>query len=311
MNCLFDASSAVFLPLQLLHRWRPAHFTRRRWFLASATVAGALYMGLALRWYRGLSRRFAQMQHTNNQFKSRPTVAAGSTARLERPPIWQRTWRQQVRSPEFWFFVAFVSVHMVKSTSFLMINKMILADYGDGDQVYLAVFTATLPASVFCIPLINFVIGRFGLGGALHAVNVLGAMYALCALVHSLPFQLVTFALYTNYRAMLYSVASVFSSQTFGPINVGRMHGLAFTLSSLGCFFNSQFVSVTNDHFAGDFTAYSIGSVALTMPLFPLTSWINSRYLVPAMENLAAAKEMAVQEMHQGAQTQETSSRGV
>jgi hypothetical protein len=36
-------------------------------------------------------------------------------------------------------------------------------------------------------------------------VNLLGILYAVCAAVPSLPFQLVTFAVYTNYRATLFS----------------------------------------------------------------------------------------------------------
>ena len=75
---------------------------------------------------------------------------------------------------------------------------MILADLGDTDQTYLAIFTALLPASVACVPMITWCLERFGLGGALHVVNFLGAGYAAASLVPSLPFQLVTFALYTN-----------------------------------------------------------------------------------------------------------------
>eukprot|EP01050_Picozoa_sp_SAG11_P048638 SAG11_NODE_26130_length_349_cov_1.020000_1_plen_65_part_10 len=54
--------------------------------------------------------------------------------------------------------------------------------------------------------------------------------------IQSLPLQIFAFALYTNYRATLFSVLSVYNARCFGPSNVGRLHGLAFTLASLGCF---------------------------------------------------------------------------
>jgi hypothetical protein len=46
-NCLFDASSALFLPLQLLHGWAPRTFSRRHWFIATAALAAATFAGVA------------------------------------------------------------------------------------------------------------------------------------------------------------------------------------------------------------------------------------------------------------------------
>jgi hypothetical protein len=219
LNCLFDASSAVFLPLQLLHGWAPAVFSRLHWFVVSAGIAAALYTGLAATWRGGHGAAFAQMKLDNAASfggAADDTATGGGEGegegesgaekkkqKQQPPPIHERSVSAQVCSAEFVCFTLFCGIHITKSTSFLGINKMILADLGDSNQTYLAIFTALLPASVICVPLITWCLDRFGLGGGLHAVNALGAGYAAASLVPSLPFQLVTFAIYTNCKSSL------------------------------------------------------------------------------------------------------------
>lgn len=202
LNCLFDASSAAFLPLQLLHGWSPTVFSRSHWFGVSAGVAGALFASLVWTWRGGHGASFTEIKLDHTGTPESP--GSGKSNHLppmqspSQPPLSERGVRQQVCSAEFGCFTAFCAIHITKSTSFLGVNKMILADLGDTDQTYLAIFTALLPASVACVPMITWCLERFGLGGALHVVNFLGAGYAAASLVPSLPFQLVTFALYTN-----------------------------------------------------------------------------------------------------------------
>jgi hypothetical protein len=209
LNCLFDASSAVFLPLQLLHGWSPSVFSRQHWFMVSGILAGALYASLVITWRGGHSASFAQIKLDSTRGSQEPaTTDKSPLPGLPQSPsqrlIYQRGVREQLCSAEFVCFAAFCAVHITKSTSFLGINKMILADLGDSNQTYLAIFMAMLPASVVFVPLITWCLDRFGLGGALHVVNCLGAGYAAASLVPSLPFQLVTFALYTNCKCRLF-----------------------------------------------------------------------------------------------------------
>ena len=65
LNCLFDASSAVFLPLQLLHGWSPSIFSRLHWFVVSGGIAGALYASLVATWRGEHSASFAQVKIDN------------------------------------------------------------------------------------------------------------------------------------------------------------------------------------------------------------------------------------------------------
>lgn len=213
-NCLFDASSALFLGLQLLHGWDAQVFSRRHWFIATAVLAAATFAGLTFSWScSGAAARFSQMKLDNSAASADAEEVRDKDADKpvdaepvkQQQPIWERSVRQQLSSAEFLFLTIFCAVHITKSTSFLGINKMILIDLGDADATYLAIFTALLPVSVVFVPLIGWVVDGFGLGGALHCVNGLGAAYAVCSLVPSLRFQLVTFAVYTTYRVSLHA----------------------------------------------------------------------------------------------------------
>ena len=240
LNCLFDASSAAFLPLQLLHGWSPTVFSRSHWFGVSAGVACALYASLVGTWRGGHGASFTEIKLDHTGTPESP--GSGKSNHLppmqspSQPPLSERGVRQQVCSAEFGCFTAFCAIHITKSTSFLGVNKMILADLGDTDQTYLAIFTALLPASVVCVPLITWCLERFGLGGALHVVNFLGAGYAAASLVPSLPFQLVTFALYTNcknrpHTQLLCSILPVRFHMCCRcwPIMLSRLHACLLT----------------------------------------------------------------------------------
>ena len=89
-------------------------------------------------------------------------------------------------------------------------------------------------------------------------------------------------------RAMLFTVASVYTARCFGPTNVGRLHGMAFSVATTFSFGNYLIVAATNTQLAGDFTAYSWCSLLVTVPVVPMLCWLDRSRLVP----LAAATQM-------------------
>ena len=64
---------------------------------------------------------------------------------------------------------------------------------------------------------------RLGVGGAMHAVTCLAFLHALCSLVPSLPFQLLSFCLFTIFRAAIFSLMAIFIAEIFGPGKLGLM----------------------------------------------------------------------------------------
>lgn len=89
---------------------------------------------------------------------------------------------------------------------------------------------------------------------------------------------------------MLFTIASVYTARCFGPTNVGRLHGMAFSLASFFSYGNYFIVSATNSHLEGDFTVYSWCSLLATVPLVPLVCWLDRSRLVP-LEHIARLAE--------------------
>ena len=82
-------------------------------------------------------------------------------------------------------------------------------------------------------------------------------------------------------RAMLFTVASVYTARCFGPTNVGRLHGMALSLAGIFSYGNYLIVSATNSQLEGDFTFYSWCSLLATVPLVPMVGWLDRSRLVP------------------------------
>ena len=69
------------------------------------------------------------------------------------------------------------------------------------------------------------------------------AAHAFAALVPSLPFQLLTFVLFTVYRAAVFGIYSIFVAQVFGLGRIGRVLGFSYALASL---FNGSVPLITD-----------------------------------------------------------------
>lgn len=92
-------------------------------------------------------------------------------------------------------------------------------------------------------------------------------------------------------RAMLFTVASVYTARCFGPTNVGRLHGMAFTLATTFSFGNYLIVSATNSQLNGDFAVYSWCSLLATIPVAPMVCWLDCTYLMPLAATLTERED--------------------
>lgn len=97
---------------------------------------------------------------------------------------------------------------------------------------------------------------------------------------------------------MLFTVASVYTARCFGPTNVGRLHGMAFSLATVFSFGNYLIVSATNSQLKGDFAVYSWCSLLATMPVVPMICWLDRTRLMP----LAATVERRGQKIEENEQ---------
>ena len=92
-----------------------------------------------------------------------------------------RTTRQQLLSGPYVLLCLFFSVQVTMNTWTTTTMRDFLAYLGDDelDNRYLTIFTLLLPASVVAVPLVDWVVLRFGFEGGFHATNLLALGYSI------------------------------------------------------------------------------------------------------------------------------------
>ncbi|CAE8706318.1 unnamed protein product [Polarella glacialis] len=205
-NCLFDASAVMFL---LLYRVYAAGVERRTMFVAYALLCAVVHIALSLAWCG-------------------PPAARLREAKAAEPPLHGLPLKRQLCSFEFAFAVIFLSLQQFRSNTYLGTNKEVLEKLGDASTgyFYTQAFSASLPASLVCVPLISRCLRDRGFADTFLLTSILGILWNGVALVQSLPAQLVSFAAFTNFRAFLYSAYFTFVAHSFGSRTSASVSGV-------------------------------------------------------------------------------------
>ena len=82
-----------------------------------------------------------------------------------------------------------------------------------------------------------------------------------------LEVQVVTFILFSFFRAFLFSVMAYFSVHRFGPINSGKLYGLMMSIAGSFTFLNYPMVLVVNEYWGGDYFYYNLSLCLFLVPL--------------------------------------------
>lgn len=269
ISCLFDASSIVFA---ILTQFK--FLGRRNLLLGYAGWAVLVYLVLIVLWSKV---DFASEQSTPSDTEAVADVheplpktsgppTSPTTAEL---PLHRRPLRAQLCTFQYLFIVLFASVHQLRANAYVGINEQVLVQFGD-TGTYAAIFGWALPAGIIFVPLIEYTVQHLGLHGTLHVTNLLGIAYGVLAMVPSLNVQLVTFAVFTCFRAFLYAVMSAYNMQTFGFETLGRMTGCVFTTSALINLLQYPLQTMIAKVFNGDTRWASLILVTLCAPVLVL-----------------------------------------
>eukprot|EP00440_Ansanella_granifera_P019154 gb/GFBE01020808.1/.p1 GENE.gb/GFBE01020808.1/~~gb/GFBE01020808.1/.p1 ORF type:complete len:265 (+),score=45.39 gb/GFBE01020808.1/:1-795(+) len=228
-NCLFDASSVIFLGLYQVY----AHAGMSRFSIFAFYAGLSLFLsaGLTLSWTGAPNRR---LHAASLAEAAREELSGGE----ERPPLHGLSWVAQLRTFEAAFAYMFLAVHLFRSNSYLGTNKDLLARLGDAEtgNTYTQIFAALLPASTVCVPLISFCLRRGGFAITFQLTNFFAVAWNVVALIPSLELQVVASVAFTNFRALLYSAYFTYLGHTFGSRTSGRVHAIIVILAAGGSF---------------------------------------------------------------------------
>lgn len=257
INVLFDASAGVPLIFFELH----AHLglSREHIFGGYAVFASIIFSGWAVLFMRHQSRAAAKAAVAAATAQAHSDDPAGGSdseggAKVEggaddtddatkltrshspyliRPVSPDLPIAKAAVSRQFLLGLGWFLLNALHSNTYLGTAKYVLLFLGDVDGTYMEIFTASLSAVVLFIPAISHAIETLGLAASMQAVTVMAMVHAALTLVPSLEAQMLTFGVFTVYRASTFAIYSIFITRTFGIGKLGRLLGTSNSLAAL------------------------------------------------------------------------------
>lgn len=269
-NCLFDASSVIFLGLYRLYA--SSGLGRREIFAGYSCLAFFLCSALALSW---TGRPNSRLRAVSRAESARPSEGPGVSAK---PRLHGLPFARQLRSFEAAFALTFLALQLFRSNSYLGTNKDLLTMLGDAKtgNTFAQIFAASLPASTIFVPLISCILRRGGFFYTIMLTNTLGVVWNVVALVPSLQLQVVAFAAFTNFRALLYSAYFTYLAHTFGSRTSGSMHAVLVSGAAVFSFLIWPCADFSRRQF-GSLTPMYIVLLVLSIPVLVMTVLLARR----------------------------------
>jgi len=284
MNCLFDASSCIFLIFeQLYFHWG---VSRRSFFLVLSGVCVAVYVLIFILW-GWVEPMFDQLKGSEKEpllaHQKEADELESSSASLNRSATYSsedsigvseyvlmqdKPLADQLLSTPFILHAAIITIQLFRANLFMSLNRDLLNQYGDTDKTYVHIYTELLPSTFVIAPLIGRVIKRGGFNNGMMFTTALGVTYGVLACVRILPLQVVTAALFVSFRVFLYSINSAYLSSVFGPRVVGSIMGVMYLFCGFANLFTYPLVAWSNDF--GSFFPVNVFLATLGVLIFPL-----------------------------------------
>ena len=279
VNVFFDISATIpLLPYTLYFSFG---MSRASIFTPYALYVALLYGAWAVLW-----RRYDGRLHTS------PSAADGPDSKPElahspataRPPAPTEaitpmddpslSVRDVLPSKQFVCGALWFVLHQFRANLYLGIAPDMLRFLGDADGRYMEALTLTLVAAVPFIPLIAWGCDRLGIAGSMQVVTLLAVVHSVCALVPVLPFQLVTFVVFTLMRAAIFSVGSLYVARVFGFRHFGTLYGLFQCIGALLNVLIPTLTACVLKYFEGDWAPVLRALLAVCVVQFGIVSWV-------------------------------------
>jgi hypothetical protein len=145
---------------------------------------------------------------------------------------------KQLVSMPYMLLVLFFSISQISCNWSLISAAGFLASLGD-DGLYLKIFTLCQPASILALPLVDWIIRKFGFGAAFQGVNLINFVYIAIKLTSTnLNVQVVTFLMVAAVRCFLYATTFSFLPLLLSDDVVGRGTGFLSMIGGILSFLN-------------------------------------------------------------------------
>jgi hypothetical protein len=152
-----------------------------------------------------------------------------ATVRLSALPF-----RAQVLQPEFYLYVVFFTVCIVRFQFYIGTVGTQMDALGQApDAPYSKLFGTILPLGFFSVFAIGALLDTRGVVAGMSSLTALACALSLLALVPSLPLQPLTFVVFAAFRGFLFCNMTVYLSTVFGYAHLGSLIGTLTTVGGL------------------------------------------------------------------------------
>ncbi|OQS03396.1 hypothetical protein THRCLA_04301 [Thraustotheca clavata] len=278
INCLFDASAVMTSLLYEIHN--ATGISRKGLLLGYAAIAVLTYIALVVLW--GIVERQEKKSNDVENSEENNVAAVNDTESplyesLDNPSLHEATLKTQYLSFEFRYLLLFTALHNLQSSFYFGTVNQTMINYNDTTQVYTKVFGWILPAGFIFIPVINTLVDRFGLPYSMFATTLLSIVYHGVAMIPSLQLQVLTFVLFTAFRAIFYANASTCGATTFGHANMGTIIGTVYTGAAVVALLEIPAAKYANTSKTGWNLMYGI-SLVLAVCMLPVIEIYRRRF---------------------------------
>ena len=143
--------------------------------------------------------------------------------------ISSRTPKAQLTSGLYLLLMVWFAFYTARNMFTITTARDFLSMLGDDEvgNLYLSIFTIMMPTAFLALPLIDFVVNKFGFQAALHVVNLAAAVHGLVQLLFKdLRLQVIGFVAFTIFRCFLYGISFCLLASFLSPDVTGKGAGL-------------------------------------------------------------------------------------
>eukprot|EP01126_Amoeba_proteus_P044655 TRINITY_DN4970_c0_g1_i8.p1 TRINITY_DN4970_c0_g1~~TRINITY_DN4970_c0_g1_i8.p1 ORF type:complete len:410 (-),score=45.25 TRINITY_DN4970_c0_g1_i8:157-1386(-) len=152
----------------------------------------------------------------------------------------KQTFFKVILSSEFWLCAMFTTLNLLRVNFYIgSVEGQLSNCFGVTEAeitTFTNVFGILLPlVGVTSVPLVGWIIDRFGLLFSIFVLTLSGNIYGLLSLLTMLPVQVqvVTFVMVALFRALLFSVMATYVAVKWGMQDFGKLWGIIFFLGGI------------------------------------------------------------------------------
>jgi len=224
-----------------------------------------------------------------------PMAITRDTGILAGESVWK-----QLTGLEFWFMLVCSAIGILRSNLFIAMMPLLLDNMGDhvghGDA-YKQLFNYVLTCGFVFIPLINYCAKLTGILNTLQVTNAIGIAAFGLGLAPLLPIQILTFVVFTGFRAFLYAIVSAYNLQVFGVGTFGKIQGLMFTVGAAVNLLQAPLIDWAVMEYDGQMYPVCYAGVIMGILVFAFVEFarvLQRRGLLPPDEMLDGQAELVV-----------------